>query len=60
MNVETVSFRYVAEEMARENFERQKTARATVKEGISIDDAKRRLAITFGVPMESIEIVVRV
>lgn len=54
----TVTFRYVADEIAREHFEQQKT-KSTTADGISIDEAKRRLAITFGVPMESIEIVVR-
>jgi hypothetical protein len=55
---ETVTFRYVAEEMARKNSERR-TASETALEGISIDEAKSRLAVTFGVPIESIEIVVR-
>ena len=53
---ETVTFLYVAEDMARKNLERQ---RGATPEGISIDEAKCRLAVTFGVPTESIEIVVR-
>ena len=53
---ETVTFLYVAEDMARKNLERQ---RGATPEGISIDEAKSRLAVTFGVPTESIEIVVR-
>lgn len=56
---ETVTFRYVADELYRDALEQRKTARASAKEGISIEEAKRRLAITFGVPTESIEIVVR-
>jgi hypothetical protein len=56
---ETVTFRYVAEEMARANFERQK-ANAVRSEGISVEEAKSRLAITFNVSPGNVEIVVRV
>ena len=56
---ETVTFRYIAEEMAREHFAAQKSSKASATKGISIDEAKQRLATTFGVPTENIEIVVR-
>jgi hypothetical protein len=56
---ETVTFRYVADELARENFDRQK-AKAAASDGISVDEAKRRLAMTFNVSPENVEIVVRV
>jgi hypothetical protein len=56
---ERVTFRYVAEELARESFERHKSSAAR-RDGISIDEAKRRLAITFNVVPDNIEILVRV
>jgi hypothetical protein len=55
---ELVTFRYVAEEMAREHFDRQRSREPN--DGISIDEAKRRLAVTFNVSPENVEIIVRV
>ena len=57
---EKVTFRYVADELARESFTRQKAGAGARRDGISIDEAKRRLAITFNVTPDNIEILVRV
>lgn len=56
---ETVTFRYVGDELISVAREQRKKSKGDESEAISIDEAKRRLALTFGVLADQIEIIIK-